>query len=95
MSREYDIRAEGITSGVFAKIVDSIRQDFPSTEVSEDKKSLWIPSKNPAWIDFSAEHIADGLSIVSNMNGPEHNRAILLIETILLSHSIDFNIEEV
>lgn len=96
MSQEYLVHISSkITDEIIAKVIRSINEKLSLSVVSDDGKSLWIPSSNPLWIDFSIEENEDGLFIVSNLNGRENTEIFSLIEKNLSSHGVVYVIEDV
>jgi hypothetical protein len=94
MSIEYEVHAEKLSKEVFSLIVGSIKDKFPTAQRGSDE-SLWIPSSNPKWVDFSIEKTSVGLFIVSNMNGTDREKVFSLIESILTGSRISYSIEEI
>jgi hypothetical protein len=95
MSREYEIQTANMPITVFAEIMACIKEKFPSAEITENADSLWIPSIDPKWIDFSIEQSEIGCFIVSNLNGDENSIIFQIIENVLNKSHIEYRIEDV
>lgn len=96
MSQEYLVHfSSKITDEIIAEVIRSINEKISLSVVSDDGKSLWIPSSNPLWIDFSIEENEGGLFVVSNLNGCENSEIFSLIEKTLGSHGVAYVIEDV
>jgi hypothetical protein len=95
MSREYEIRIADLPVNVFTEIISGIKEKFPSAEITGNADSLWLPSVDPKWIDFSIERSENGCFIVSNLNGAENSVVFDLIETVLNNSHIEYKIEDV
>jgi hypothetical protein len=94
MSTEYDVHTKRISEDVLLLISESIKERFPLAKIGSDN-SLWIESSDPKWIDFSIERTDEGLFVVSNLNGADEGKIFSLIELILMSHGINYSIEEI
>lgn len=94
MSIEYNLHADGLNEEVLSFIFKSIKDSYSAAQFGRDG-SLWIPSSNPKWIDFSVEKSNDGLFIVSNSNGTEREKLFSLIELILTAKGVAYSIEEI
>lgn len=95
MSREFTINSENITKDVFLNVAKSIGSVFESTEIANDEVSLWIPSDQPNWIDFSLELTPTGFFVVSNFDGVKNKKILHIIADEITSTGIDFEIEDV
>lgn len=95
MSRECEIQIVNLPVNVFTEIISGIKDKFPSAEITENADSLWLPSGDPKWIDFSIELSVNGCSIVSNLNGAENSIIFEIIETVLNKSQIKYKIEDV
>jgi hypothetical protein len=94
MSIEYIIHIDKNNDDVFYLILRSIKRNFPAAQYSEDN-SLWIPSIDPKWIDFSIEKSGNDIFIMSNLNGESLGKIFSTIESIFKKNEIKYSIEEI
>ncbi|HCC0890838.1 TPA: hypothetical protein M4K80_004454 [Salmonella enterica] len=94
MSVEYIIHVDDKRDDLLSLIVEKIKENQPSAKINIDD-SLWIPSDNLEWIDFSIENYEGGFFIVSNLNGSDRDKLFSLIFTIFNNLSIKYEIEEI
>lgn len=95
MSIEYTIHFEKIDNDIFSMITKSIKDRFPMAQYSDSDLSLWIPSSNPSWIDFSIEKSENDIFIVDNLDRIDSKKIFSVIESILISNKIEYSIEEI
>jgi len=92
---EYIIHFDRFVDEVFCEIEKEIKIKFPDSQSKSDRTSLWVPSADPKWINFSIEKSKHGFFIVSNLNKNEADGVFHIMEKIFLTFNIDCLIEEV
>lgn len=93
MSFEYVIYLDD-NENTFLAIAEKIMNGISTAKLSDDLSSLWIPSIDPKWIDFSIERTDDGFFIVTNLSGSERNKIFTIIESTFKELEITYSIED-
>lgn len=93
MSVEYIIHVDDKRDDLLSLIVEKIKENQPSSKINIDG-SLWIPSNDSEWIDFSIENHEGGFFIVNNLNGSDRDKLFSMIFTVFNELYINYEIEE-